>query len=300
MPEPSYLALHRSGRLDALADHLEHIASACTLCPHRCGVDRTRGATGRCRTGFEPVIASAGPHFGEESPLVGTRGSGTIFFGNCNLECVFCQNADISQLGAGRTASAVDLADIMLDLQRRGCHNVNFVTPTHVTHAIVRALCAAVDRGFALPLVYNSGGFDSAEILHLLDGVFDIYMPDMKFGDAETAERLCGAPDYPSTAAAAVREMHRQVGDLTIDSRGIARRGLIVRHLVLPDDLSGTRSVIDFIAELSTGTYLNLMDQYRPAHRAKNVPGLGRRLTLDEFDAAVDYARAAGLKRLDR
>jgi putative pyruvate formate lyase activating enzyme len=252
-----------------------------------------------CRTGMNPVVSSFNAHFGEESCLVGRKGSGTIFFANCNLSCVFCQNYDISHLGRGEEISFRELSDIMLLLQSRGCHNINFVTPTHMVSAIVTALSDAVPRGLTVPLVYNSGGYDSTDTLRMLSGVFDIYMPDLKFMDSGTAGTLCGAQDYPERAADAVREMHDQVGDLVIDERGIAVKGLLVRHLVLPNNLAGTDGVISFIAGLSKNTYLNLMDQYRPEHRAGECFDLKRRVTLQEFDDAVRAALDAGIKRID-
>jgi len=236
---------------------------------------------------------------GEESCLVGRNGSGTIFFTNCNLACVFCQNYDISQLGYGDEVSFERLAEMMLALQKRGCHNINLVTPTHMVYAILEALLLAVPAGLRVPLVYNSGGYDSVETLALLDGVIDIYMPDFKYADDETARNLSGARDYPERAKAALKEMHRQVGDLLIDSRGIAERGLLVRHLVLPNDLAGTGAAMRFLAWLSRDTYVNIMDQYHPEYRANEIFDLRRRATLDEYDAAVRCALDAGLHRLD-
>ena len=236
---------------------------------------------------------------GEESCLVGRNGSGTIFFTNCNLACVFCQNYDISQLGYGDEVSFERLAEMMLALQKRGCHNINLVTPTHMVYAILEALLLAVPAGLRVPLVYNSGGYDSVETLALLDGVIDTYMPDFKYADDETARNLSGARDYPERAKAALKEMHRQVGDLLIDSRGIAERGLLVRHLVLPNDLAGTGAAMRFLAWLSRDTYVNIMDQYHPEYRANEIFDLRRRATLDEYDAAVRSALDAGLHRLD-
>lgn len=298
--EPSYISLFESGELSRRTGALEKIIRSCTLCPHRCGVDRSSSKAGRCRSGALPVISSFHAHFGEESPLVGSGGSGTIFFTNCNLACIFCQNYDISHMGRGEEISCEDLARSMLLLQSKGCHNINLVTPTHMTHAIVRALLDAVPRGLRLPLVYNCGGFESLETLRLLEGVIDIYMPDFKYMDAETGLRLSGAKDYPSAASRAVAEMHRQVGDLLLDESGVAVRGLLVRHLVLPNKLGATDRVIDFIAGLSRNTYLNIMDQYRPEYRARECPDLRRRVTLQEFDEAILRARRAGLRRLDR
>lgn len=230
---------------------------------------------------------------------MGTGGSGTIFFAGCNLSCIFCQNYEISQMDMGREVSTEELADMMLLLQRRGCHNINFVTPTHVIAQILAALVMAVSRGLSVPLVYNSGGYDSAETLGLIEGVFDIYMPDLKYMDPEVSEALSGAGDYPAVAAEALREMHRQTGDLMIGKNGLATRGLLVRHLVLPNNLAATERVIAFIADLSKDTYINIMDQYRPEYRAREFFDLRRRVTLEEYDSAVDLAVKAGLRRID-
>ena len=247
------------------------------------------------------VISSYGPHFGEEAPLVGRRGSGTIFFTYCNLRCVFCQNYTISQLGEGRAVDREELAGMMLSLQARGCHNINLVSPTHVVPYILDALELAVSRGLHLPLVYNSGGYDSVETLGLLDGIVDIYMPDMKYSDEKTAEQLSGIKDYPKVNKAAVKEMHRQVGDLEIDKQGVAQRGLLVRHLVLPNRLAGTQEVVRFLAqEISTNTYLNIMAQYHPGYKAFDIPQLARAVNRQEFLEAIDLAHQQGLNRLDR
>jgi putative pyruvate formate lyase activating enzyme len=228
---------------------------------------------------------------------VGRKGSGTIFFTNCNMSCIFCQNYDISQLGYGKEVTCRDLAGMMLSLQEQGCHNINFVTPTHMVHAIVEALLIAVPAGLHLPLVYNTGGYDSVSTLKILNGVFDIYMPDFKYADADTAYKLSGIKDYPAKAWSAISEMHQQVGDLKIDGSGVAQRGLLVRHLVLPNGLAGTHRVVDLLSGLSKNTYLNIMDQYRPEYRAHECPDLRRRATLQEFDEACRYARGAGMAR---
>lgn len=296
---PSYISLFESGELRRRADRAHEIITHCTLCPHECRVDRTTGGRGKCRSGGRPVVSSFHAHMGEESCLVGRNGSGTIFFTNCNLACVFCQNHDISQLGYGDEVSFERLAEMMLALQKRGCHNINFVTPTHMVYAILEALLLAVPAGLRVPLVYNSGGYDSVETLALLDGVIDIYMPDFKYTDDDTACKLSGARDYPERAKAALKEMHRQVGDLVIDARGVAERGLLVRHLVLPNDLAGTGAAMRFLAWLSRDTYVNIMDQYHPEYRANEIFDLRRRATLDEYDAAVQCALYAGLHRLD-
>jgi len=246
-------------------------------------------------------VASYNPHFGEESPLVGRHGSGTIFFSWCNLRCRFCQNYDISQFGAGEPVEPEELAAMMLRLQGLGCHNINLVSPTHVVPQILAGLYIAAEVGLHIPLVYNTGGYDGLDTLALLDGIVDIYMPDMKYADADIARRYSGIVDYPRHNQAAVREMHRQVSDLVLDPDGIALRGLLVRHLVLPEGLAGTEEIVRFLAEeISKNTYLNLMDQYRPCHQAYELPPLNRRITRAEYEAAVQAAQAAGLNRLDR
>jgi putative pyruvate formate lyase activating enzyme len=247
------------------------------------------------------MVSSYGPHFGEEAPLVGRHGSGTIFFTYCNLHCLFCQNYPISQLGEGSPVSSEQLAGMMLSLQDRGCHNINLVSPTHVVPYILDALELAARNGLFLPLVYNSGGYDAIETLRLLDGVVDIYMPDMKYSDEKTAEELSGIKNYPEINRAAVREMHRQVGDLRVDKQGVAKRGLLVRHLVLPNGLGGTRGVVEFLArEISTDTYLNIMAQYHPCHKAFDIPNLARPLLEHEFEEAIELAHRHGLHRLDK
>jgi putative pyruvate formate lyase activating enzyme len=296
--EPSYISLFHTGALEKIADTLESRMKECTLCPHSCHVDRTAGKSGFCRSGMLPVVSSFNAHFGEEPPLVGTHGSGTIFFTNCNMACIFCQNYDISHLGNGEVVTYEELAFMMVSLQNHGCHNINFVTPTHMVYAIVRALLSAVPAGLRVPLVYNSGGYDSVETVKLLEGVFDIYMPDFKYWDPDIAQRLSGIRSYPEQARNALREMHRQVGDLKIDNTGVAYRGLIVRHLVLPEDLAGTKRVIDFLSVLSRDTFVNVMDQYRPVYRAREHPCLGRRVTLQEIDEVLEYAEKSGLRRV--
>jgi putative pyruvate formate lyase activating enzyme len=247
------------------------------------------------------LVSSYGPHFGEETPLVGRHGSGTIFFTYCNLHCLFCQNYTISQLGEGSPVNSEQLAGMMLSLQERGCHNINLVSPTHVVPYILEALELAAGRGLRLPLVYNTGGYDAIETLKLLDGIVDIYMPDMKYSDEKIAEELSGIKSYPEINRAAVREMHRQVGDLQLDKQGVATRGLLVRHLVLPNRLAGTGGVVGFIArEISANTYLNIMAQYHPYHKASDIPRLSRPLTEHEFEEALGLAREHGLYRLDK
>ena len=271
------------------------------MCPRRCDVNRLAGESGECQVTTQVMVSSYGPHFGEEAPLVGRHGSGTIFFTYCNLHCAFCQNYTISQLGEGSPVDREKLARMMLSLQAKGCHNINLVSPTHVVPYILDALELAADKGLYLPLVYNTGGYDTIETLKLLDGVVDIYMPDMKYSDEKIAEQLSGIKDYPKVNKAAVREMHRQVGDLQLDEQGIAQRGLLVRHLVLPNGLAGTGEVVRFLAEeVSTNTYLNIMAQYHPCYKAFDMPQLARPLLKQEFYEAIDLAHQQGLYRLDR
>ncbi len=273
----------------------------CHLCPRRCGVNRLAGESRQCHVASQLIVSSYGPHFGEESPLVGRHGSGTIFFTYCNLHCVFCQNYTISQSGEGFPVSGEELARMMLSLQAKGCHNINLVSPTHVVPYILDALELAVGMGLYLPLVYNSGGYDSLETLKLLDGIVDIYMPDMKYSDEEIAEELSEVKDYPSVNKAAVKEMHRQVGDLRMDRQGIAHRGLLVRHLVLPGGLAGTREVVRFLArEVSTNTYLNIMAQYHPCYKAFDIQSLARPVSGQEVQEAIDLAHQQGLYRPDK
>jgi putative pyruvate formate lyase activating enzyme len=255
---------------------------------------------GVCKVGRLPKVSSYNPHFGEEFPLVGMHGSGTIFITSCNLGCVFCQNYDISHLGEGDEISLERFAQMMIELQNMGCHNINFVTPTHVVPQILEALLIAVGKGLKVPLVYNTGGYDLVETLQLLEGVFDIYMPDFKFSNSEVAARLCKARDYPQVAMKAIKEMHRQVGDLVVDDRGIAERGLIVRHLIMPNGLAGTRKVMQFLAqEISSNTYVNIMDQYRPCGLAHTYSEINRRISPEEFENALQIAREEGIYRLD-
>ncbi len=299
MIEPSYRELHRTGEFHERVEEAYRLMSPnCGLCPRCCGIDRLSGQTGVCRTGPLPVVASYGAHFGEEPPLVGHNGSGTIFFGGCNLSCVFCQNYDISYGDAGQEVSIEGLADMMLSLARQGCHNINLVTPTHQLPMILAAMEIAVIAGLDIPIVYNCGGYEPVKALQILDGIVDIYMPDAKYGSNEVGLELSGVPDYWDRNREALREMHRQVGDLHMDERGIAEYGLLVRHLVLPGNLAGTREVMHFLAtEISRDTYVNVMDQYRPAHKAFALPHIARRITHEEFGEAMRIARAEGLHR---
>ena len=299
--EPAYLKLLAGGELARRVGQACRRLRDCDLCARYCRVDRhvtTAGAV--CRTGERAVVASYGAHHGEEDCLRGRRGSGTIFFSWCNLRCVYCQNWDISQKGAGREVEPAEIADMMLELQRQGCHNINLVTPSHVVAQVLAAVHEAARRGLRLPIVYNTGGYDSPEALALLDGVVDIYMPDLKYGDSELARRYSKVRDYVEANRAAVREMHRQVGDLVLDEHGIARRGLLVRHLVLPGGIAGTERVLAFLAErISRDTYVNLMDQYRPCYRADEYPEIARPLTRREYSEALAAAQRLGLMRID-
>lgn len=300
--EPAYLALHRRGELRVRARRAIDLLAECRLCPRACEADRTAGKTGTCKTGRLARVASAFPHHGEENPLRGWNGSGTIFFTMCNLRCVFCQNYDISQADRGQEVSAQQLAEKMLALQGAGCHNINWVTPSHVVPQALEALCMAVEAGLRIPIVYNTSAYDTREALQLLDGVVDIYMPDFKFWDPEQARRYMAAPDYPEVARQALLEMHRQVGDLQIDPSGLARRGLLVRHLVMPDGEDDTRAILTFLAEsLSPDTYVNVMAQYHPAGKVSSdrYAEINRRVLPAEYSAAVKKAESLGL-RLDR
>jgi len=298
----AYLELLDAGELAARVEMaLRHLEN-CGLCARYCRVNRRQMVEGAvCRTGERARIASFGAHHGEEDCLRGTRGSGTIFFSWCNLRCVFCQNWDISQKGAGGEVTARELADIMLELQADGCHNINLVSPSHVVAQVIAAVDDAARRGLRLPLGYNTGGYDSPEALALLEGIVDIYMPDMKYGSSEIARKYSKVRNYAEVNRAAVREMHRQVGDLVLDERGVAQRGLLVRHLVLPADLAGTDEVLGFLArEVSRNTYLNLMDQYHPCYLADGHPEIARSPTAAEYGAAMRGAEHHGLARLDR
>lgn len=300
MQEPSYLKLYREGKLQDLIDQAIEIMRDCRLCPRECKVDRLSGEVGYCQTGRKAKVASFNAHFGEEAPLVGRNGSGTIFISYCSLLCSFCQNFEISHLGEGREVDPAAMAAMMLALMGRGCHNINFVTPTHVVPQILEGLILAVEQGLNIPLVYNSGGYDRVETLKLLDGIFDIYMPDFKFWDEKWAKRFCHAPDYGEHAMAVIREMHRQVGDLVIDKSGLAVKGLLVRHLVMPQGVANTGEIMKFLAtEISPNTYVNLMDQYRPCGKASGETMINRRITGEEYAMAIHQAKQAGLKRLD-
>jgi putative pyruvate formate lyase activating enzyme len=294
---PLYLEKLTPADLKERSEALNQLLVECRICQNECRAKRTEGETGDCHSTDEVYISSVGPHFGEEPPLVGSHGSGTIFFTNCNLDCQFCQNYDISHLGIGEKVSTIELAAAMLQLQQRGCHNINLVTPTHFTPQIVDALLLAIEKGLELPIVYNCGGYESVETLKQLEDIVDIYMPDIKYSIDENALKYSGIQNYWGTVKLAVKEMHRQAGDLKISKRGIAQRGLLVRHLVLPNDVAGSKAVIDFIVdEISPNTYLNIMDQYRPAYNAHKYEKLDRRITPSEYKEVVDYALSKGIR----
>jgi putative pyruvate formate lyase activating enzyme len=301
---PSYLKLSKKSLQQRIAEArrlLEH----CSVCPHNCGINRLKGELGLCRISAKARVASFGAHYGEESPLVGQNGSGTIFFEGCNLLCVFCQNYDISHIDKEGDASTetddADLAAIMLNLQEQGCHNINLVTPSHIVPQFLSALPIAIEKGLDIPIVYNSSGYDSPGTLQLLDGIVDIYMPDCKFWATETAKLYTKAKDYPEVMQKALKEMHRQVGDLVIDETGVARQGLLVRHLVMPGHLDETMDVLKFLArEISSDTYVNIMDQYRPCHRAYEFDKINHPLKRGECEQALAMAGELGLHRLDQ
>ena len=305
--EPAYRAVWRRGELEARVEQARGELADCRACPRDCAVNRLEDETAACFTGRHPRVASAFAHHGEEDCLRGRHGSGTIFFSFCNLRCVFCQNWDISQRQAGREMTADEIAELMLELQRQGCHNINFVTPEHVAPQVVEAIAAAVPRGLRVPIVYNTSGYDSLSSLSLLDGLVDVYMPDFKFWSPASAKRLAKAADYPERARDAIREMHRQVGPLKLGRDGVARRGVLVRHLVMPGQLEEARAIFSWLAELSPDTYLNVMGQYRPQYQVGKPARRGERRYLEidrqpaeELAQAYAAAREAGLWRFDR
>jgi putative pyruvate formate lyase activating enzyme len=297
----SYIDRLEKGELESRVSAAYQRLSPCMVCAWECGCDRKTGSLGVCRTGERPRVSSYGPHFGEEGPLRGRSGSGTIFFSLCNLRCQYCQNYDISQRETGPEIDIEELAAIMLELQAVGCHNINLVSPSHVVPQILAGVLIAAKAGLTIPLVYNTGGYDSVETLKLLDGVVDIYMPDMKYGSAQIGRHYSKIREYPRINQAAVKEMHRQVGDLILDESGVAQRGLLVRHLVLPNNLAGTGKIANFLAtEISTNTYINVMDQYHPAFNARQYPKVDRRITNQEYEDALATVKQAGLQRLDQ
>jgi putative pyruvate formate lyase activating enzyme len=295
---PSYIRLFEKGDLQQRIRLLKEFLKGCRLCPRECGVNRLDGEVGVCQAGLEPMVSSAFPHFGEEPPLVGYHGSGTIFLTHCNLRCIFCQNYDISHLGNGKPMTPSEMARVMVRLQEMGCHNINFVTPTHYAPQIVASLPEAIEKGLRLPIVYNCSGYESVEVIRLLEGVVDIYMPDAKYMDGRHSEKFSNAPDYPEIIKEVLKEMHRQVGDLTANSEGIAERGLLIRHLVMPHGVASSEAVLRFIAEeISVHSYVNIMDQYRPEYGAHEFPEINRRITQKEYLEAVQWARRYQLYR---
>ena len=296
MQKPSYIALYESGELQDRITRLASILEACTLCPRRCKVNRLKGELGYCKAGASLAVSSFFPHFGEERPLVGKSGSGTIFLTHCNLRCNFCQNYDISHQGVGGTVSTQKFAQMMIALQLQGCHNINFVTPTHYAPLIAAALPYAIQMGLELPLVYNCGGYESLEAIELLDSVIDIYMPDAKFSNSEYAKQYANAPDYFEVFKSVLKEMYRQVGVLKLDDDGVAFRGLLIRHLVMPNDVTGSEEMLRFIAEkLSIDNYVNIMNQYRPCFEAIDQPLIDRRISSQEYCKVIEWAKNFGL-----
>ncbi|MFA4989270.1 MAG: radical SAM protein [Candidatus Omnitrophota bacterium] len=293
---PAYLKSYHNGYLDKIIKKLFQCLESCAICPRKCRVNRINGKQGFCKTGLKPQVYSYMAHHGEEPPVSGVKGSGTIFFSNCNMACLYCQNYEFSQAGAGREVGFEELAGFMLELQKMGCHNINLVTPTHILPQILKSLKIAIPAGLKIPLVYNSGGYELPEIIKLLEGIIDIYMPDMRYADAEAAIQFSAASGYPEYNRKAVKEMHRQVGIAQIDEEGIIKRGLIIRHLVLPNNLSGTEKIMRFIAEdLSGDTYISLMSQYLPYHKAAECRAINRRLRLKEYAEAKEIMARHGL-----
>lgn len=293
---PSYLEAYNSGKLNTVIEKTFDMLASCCMCPRRCRVNRLKGEKGFCKTGLKPGVYSFMPHHGEEPPISGRRGSGTIFFSHCNMACVYCQNYEFSQLEKGREVEFEELADFMLQLQDIGAHNINLVTPTHIMPQILKALIMAIPKGLKIPIVYNSGGYELSEIIKLLDGIVDIYLPDMRYIDAQMAIKYSQAPDYPRYNQASLKEMHRQVGVANMDKNGIIKTGLIIRHLILPNRISGTDRIMQFIAEgLSADSYISLMSQYLPYNQAAQFPEISRRITHDEYEDAKTAMQKYGL-----
>ena len=296
-----YLNLYQNGRLKERVEEVYHLLESCHLCPRNCSVNRLKEEKGFCKSGKDLIIASWNPHFGEEPPISGHLGSGTIFFTNCTLRCSFCQNYPISQLGEGNEETVNSLSSMMVSLQNKGCHNINLVTPTHFVPQILKALLFAIPQGLKIPLVYNTSGYETINTLKLLDGIIDIYMPDFKYGSDKNGKIYSNVPDYFSKTKLAIKEMHRQVGDLQINKEGIAKKGLLIRHLVLPNDLARSESVLKFIAqEISLNIYISIMAQYFPANRAPQIPELNRRITREEYQKVLDFADSLGLNNILR
>lgn len=297
MSYPSYIEIYKKGELEKRTIKSLDYLKKCIICPRGCKVNRYEGEKGECKTGRFAIVSSFGPHYGEEEVLVGRYGSGTVFFSGCNLHCVFCQNYEISQLMEGKEVDPFTLAEIFLEVQRMGCHNLNLVSPTHVVPQILEALLIAIPKGLRIPIVYNSGGYDSILILKLLDGIVDIYMPDAKYSDSKNAEKYSDIKGYFEVSKKVLKEMHKQVGDLVIEN-GIAKRGLLIRHLVLPNRIAGSFKILDFIVkEISANSFINIMDQYRPCYKAYFFKELSRRITYEEYKEVVEYAKKLGFKR---
>lgn len=294
---PAYLETDRNGKLDKIIKEAFRLLEACVLCPRKCKVNRLKDKRGFCKTGLKPIVYSFIAHHGEEPPISGKNGSGTIFFSNCNMNCVYCQNYEFSQAGeGGKEVDAEELAKIMLELQKIGCHNINFVTPTHIMPQILKALQLAIPKGLKIPLVYNTGGYELAQIIKLLDGIVDIYLPDMRYADSDTAIKYSNAPDYPKYNQEALQEMQRQVGIADIDDEGIIKKGVVIRHLILPNNISGTDTIMKFIAkELSEDTYISLMSQYMPCYKASQFKEIDRRITYREYEDAQKAMQKYGL-----
>lgn len=298
--KPSYFDLHKTGEMDKRIKSLYKFLENCELCPRKCKVNRIRGEKGFCGMGRDLQVSSYGPHFGEESPLVGIFGSGTIFLTGCNLLCVYCQNYEISHYKIGKSINEKILADFMLTLQKDGCHNINLVTPTHFAPQLVKSISIGSEKGLKIPIVWNCGGYENVEIIKLLDGIVDIYLPDIKYGRKDSAEKYSNASDYFERCKESVEEMYRQVGNLKVDHQGIAYEGLLVRHLVLPENQSGSKEVLDFIRSISKDVYVNIMDQYRPLGKACFHKELDRGITAEEYGNVISYAKKIGLERLDK
>jgi len=293
---PIYLEAQHSGRLNQLIEETFRLLESCSICPHQCKVNRLKGKSGFCKTGLKPKVCSFLPHHGEEPPISGSRGSGTIFFSYCNMACVYCQNYEFSQMGSGEEAGFEELADYMLQLQDMGCHNINLVSPTHVMPQFLKALSIAIPKGLKIPIVYNTGGYELPEIIKLLDGIVDIYLPDMRYADNEMSVKYSSAPDYPKYNQEALKEMHRQVGIAKTDNEGIIKKGVIIRHLVLPDNIAGTDKIMKFIAtELSKDTYISLMSQYFPCYKAAQHKEILRRISSEEYESAKAAMEKYGL-----
>lgn len=293
---PSYIKTYNSGRLKEIADQAMNLLASCVICPRKCKVNRLKDEKGFCKTGALPIVFSHMAHHGEEPPISGSRGSGTIFFSHCNMACLYCQNYEFSQKGGGKESTPEELAAIMIELQDSGCHNINFVTPTHVMPQILKALLIAIPKGLHIPLVYNTSGYELPEMIKMLEGIFDIYLPDLRYADEKYALQYSAAPDYPACSQNSVKEMHRQAGVAQFDKYGIIEKGVIIRRLVLPDNIAGTEKIMKFIAEeLSKDTYISLMSQYTPYYKAKDDAKLSRRLSFEEYEKAQQSMQSYGL-----